>query len=795
MRLKFRPGQLAVALSLIMLVQCLSVPGIQAEGNAPATGETVGSWIIEAWDDLIYENGTLQMKHNITIEPLGKLTLRNYEIEVHGDLDGSIGIHVKEEAILILDNVTIHAAGKDQYYRFYVLGNAIIEHSDIRHIWGERAADGLDGGLFLVSDDSRINDTYIGEGLTHGLHIIAEGPKVENCTISNNGGVGIFLDYAGFNRTQYPFLYNNIVSNNNDTGLFILRSRVRMVGMRVESNKNSGMTMFGSAADIDDLVMRDNQMGVLTSEFEDEISVLVIDGGDISSNIDQGVVGIGGYLILSNLTVNDNGKDGVNVVHTMGSVENCVISGNGGVGINLNDSEITMKNLELRENYIGIYSLGALLSAPIGYSLLSNVTSRDNDLHGVFGNLTKLVINNSAFTGNGADGADLDDSDVEISNSTFSNNTYNGLDVVFCMLSISRSIMDGNGQYGLIWYDSAGETVFNRMHDNFLTGAYITQDPLIERLLFFAGNDIHNSGESGLVIEYSLDAKVVNNNISDNFLHGIEMKESNMIIANNTIARSGLSGMIFSDSIVYASNNTIINASTRSDNPFFNNGMTLLNSRGELVYNTILGGSNDGLFMTNSFLGISNNSISEVSWGIFSQGSVMGMWNNTYISVRDGRLYSTHRVSIQVYDPSGPYQNPARIVIYDMDGVDILNDDTNETGYVFTYLFDKAIEPDGTIVEQNEFRVVVSIGDRTNETWIIANRSHNLVIWIPPVAPTDNTFEILLLVASLGGVALVAVALLLFIRMKNNRDQDSKGSKKSSKKKVKDESRKKGKSK
>jgi hypothetical protein len=95
----------------ILFISLFNMPSLCAEQGAPISGHTVGDWVIEAGDDLLYEDETIVVNGDLIIEDGGILRLHNMRIEMRGrgDNEAAAILLVEEGGSFFATHSTITA--------------------------------------------------------------------------------------------------------------------------------------------------------------------------------------------------------------------------------------------------------------------------------------------------------------------------------------------------------------------------------------------------------------------------------------------------------------------------------------------------------------------------------------------------------------------------------------------------------------------------------------------------------------------------------------------------------------
>ena len=202
---------------------------------------------------------------------------------------------------------------------------------------------------------------------------------------------------------------------------------------------------------------------------------------------------------------------------------------------------------------------------------------------------------------------------IEIINCTFNNSIHNAI-----------YIKDGTGSFSII------NTTIANSGEN---GVYVNNNPHIN----ISNSKIIDSGSEGIFLLGKNDFQIINNIITGNY-DGIYARYSSKVnIINNTISNNSYRNIFFESVTTFnITNNTIENA----------RGMYLQgSSQGEILNNTIIGGSNAIELVGGSTLSITKNTLKNNNHAIFCSLSPQD------ISVKENKIIQPTQIGIYFGSP------------------------------------------------------------------------------------------------------------------------------------------------
>jgi len=145
-----------------------------------------------------WENQTIVLDGNLTINSTGRLTLYNVTLLINSTYDGQYKINVTEGGKLLVyysnisayDTTTIPPGiGEDPglRYNITVYGNMTIDSSNISYLWGHPTFGGFPGSIQIYSNDVRISNSEIFWGEMHGIYAdSASNLTIVNCNLTRH---------------------------------------------------------------------------------------------------------------------------------------------------------------------------------------------------------------------------------------------------------------------------------------------------------------------------------------------------------------------------------------------------------------------------------------------------------------------------------------------------------------------------------------------------------------------------------------------------------------------------------
>ncbi|MFA6049050.1 MAG: helicase HerA-like domain-containing protein [Candidatus Micrarchaeia archaeon] len=438
----------------------------------------------------------------------------------------------------------------------------------------------------------------VGGTATDGI-VVKDSSKNNTISFNNaslNFGSGIWLNNSASNNT----VSNNVARNNTQYGIFIGYSSVNTTVSNNTAYANAKNGIFVNMSNTNTLsnnnASKNGENGINASR----ANSTVFTGNTANSNAQTGIVTYYSYnTVFSNNTANSN---------------------------------IANSGIRLEE------------------SSNNTVTGNTASSNAVFEGFTIIRTNNTAVTNNTAIsnnegiGVWFSRNDT-VSNNTFYSNTanmgimvYNSSNNTFAGNNASRNV------HGIKAYTTSDNNAFvnNTANSNTLAGIY-----LLLAANSTVANNIANSNKFGFYVEGASNGTFQNNtansNTQDGFLFTASLRQN---VTNNTARSNSVNGMHVNSSSLPASNIT--------DNVIYSNaqyGIYIYNSNGH----TIAGNNATnhpkgfsgyaGIYASGNYMMITNNSVSNNSYGILNSGGSVTITNNN-ASQCDSGIATTSSASL-----------------------------------------------------------------------------------------------------------------------------------------------------
>ena len=176
-----RSYQLAtIFISVMLLLSAVPFTGLSEQNPPEDRGdgvlETPGDWIIEAADDVTYQDEEIIVNGNITVD--GILTLINCIVIMNSSYST---FNVLGELNIRDTNIS---ASEDLYYYFRIFGTLDLVNCHLTNMAGEKQLP-YEGGLQIHSDDISIDGGSITQSEFTGIYI-TKNIVLRNFSITNN---------------------------------------------------------------------------------------------------------------------------------------------------------------------------------------------------------------------------------------------------------------------------------------------------------------------------------------------------------------------------------------------------------------------------------------------------------------------------------------------------------------------------------------------------------------------------------------------------------------------------------
>ena len=460
---------------------------------------------------------------------IGNATIANTNISncSAGEYGGAISIYLNSSETVSITNTNIFKNTAPNYAAISVNSNTTIEL--------------IGCNIYENTNNASITSTSETDYLENAVVLLRYVEKIEDCyffdniAASSNSYCGsiVKIRYKGTN-------FNNVVITNN------IGNGVYFTDISLYSTDPSGKC---NSYFSDCNITNNTGSGIYYPYYEfdpPEYPIIrndiTIENSIISNNGGHGVFSIDGNIIVTNSNITDNGSDGVAAEDGDITITNSTISGNTGDGVYVVLGDATITNSEINSNMTGDGVAAYDGDITITYSTISNnsgnavraggsATIRDSEL---IGNTTSII------TG----------ADCTITNSIIRFHS-DGVSTTG-MLTIINSVITDNDTYGIKVKD--GGLAIN-MQYNSTTKKY---EAIENTHTIISGNGFYgaDSGEvyyGGVIYEcddVDCDFYIANADITNNTGYGIYAYNFNPItITNSTISGNTGDGVYSSDSV------------------------------------------------------------------------------------------------------------------------------------------------------------------------------------------------------------------------------------------------------
>lgn len=447
-------------------------------------------------------------------------------------------------------------------------------------------------GKMLTLKSSDRENTIIDGSNPQGLPAVTiKGGNVviDGFTIRNNGwGVDVF-------NSEMAVISNSIIENN------------KVVGVGCENS----------------IVELSNNIITKTAAFRGAFgrgvqliaSSIVLDGNQITGNVENGVMIFESQGSIINNTISDNGFRGVSVFDGSDiEIEGNTCSGNRETGVLVLDSLCSVSNNSLISNGFRGLDIENSINADVTANFIE-----DNTEIGFFISGSISIIKDNEINSNASNGMNVQDCpEIEINNNLFEDNLDSGILMIDSVASVSQNSIRNNLSRGVGIQDGSNLIISdnlvegNAKEDEFNSGIAIfgVNTALINKNVFtdnvvaltlqesslitVENNMINDNFERGIFVVSVDGLEIVGNEIEGTiFLNGsgdgVEIQESSVQIENNEINGNDLDGArVFSTSRVEFKDNSFAN---NGDNAVFCDASVLITGCCNLV-----SGNEDGGF-------------------------------------------------------------------------------------------------------------------------------------------------------------------------------------------------------
>ena len=688
---------LLMIISLFSMLVIMNVPVVKATNDPVDTGQGYwetpnDDWIIDQYDDDLWENKKIVVNGNLTIEEDGILTLSNVTLQMNATTgDAGDYIHVEPGGELnvingsIITTDPITPAQSPDPYEFRIDGTALINDSIVEKM------DDLTGesdGIQIYSSNVTITKSSIRLSDGNGLYIYNAQPTIKNTNISYNSHHGVYM-----NSTSNCIFENNNVSSNDYGGIYLYNSDYNIIAnSTVDANGGSNFPWGGSYLGYGIILKNSNYNDIVNSSVCNTVRAWIgwaviiklsshnsLKNNTINSNDDLGIMieDHSNNNLIENNSVNFNKKGGIKIRF---SSSNNIISNNNasssggpfGWGISVVQTNYnTIRNNIVSSNYrYGMYIAGA------SYILIKDNYCFNNGYHGIY------VTSNGSGTQN-----------VKIENNSIHSNGFNGIFL-------------------------------------FLYSAYTNCSKH-----FISNNTIYSNGNNGIYLSSSHNNTITTNNISTNTLYGICLSSSNdnKIGMNNISSNTdGINLTSSSDGNLITSNDLFYNTNygfyfgSSDDNSIIDNTLT------ENDYGASLDSSSDNnLLYHNNFKNDvynASDSGSNNQWDNGLEGNWWAGWaDNPDVTDSDGNGICEQSYSNNGVNDNKPlfYEDNDRVLVDDpwfwfiQSGINFADPGMTVYATSSTYLENVTINKTLTVIGEDRNSTIIDA--RGNESVVLVD--------------------------------------------------------------------------
>jgi uncharacterized repeat protein (TIGR01451 family) len=608
--------------------------------NAIATNTNRGIWLIDSANNLFLEN-------NISNNSKSGISITE-------------SAHSSKDNVIANNNITENDYGIESGLSGYLPHagtNFTIENNNVK---GNTNA----GILLYGITDSTISDNVVTNNKL-GIYIAASRSSIRNNTVSNNTENGIYLSSVWSSGYElygsHNTLFDNHAENNGKYGIFLTTSENTLsenaatfnkynFGVEWESGhglsnyvdssnsvdgkpvyywlsqnnkvvpKDAGCVIIVSSINItvEDVLLTRNHVGILMANTKNS----TIKNVTSTSNYDGIALSLSTYDNISGNAVKNNDRNGI-YLHSRSSNnvigENDVEGNSGGIFLSESHSNILSGNIVANNGY-GIRVYGSNNNF-LSDNIISESSGEGISIDGQANTLTGNLLNANRFC-------------LNVLGTTL-NNYMHSID--------TSNLINGNPVY--YWINERNKEVPSN-------AGYIA---LINSTRITVKNQVLANNGQGVLIAYTNDSRIVNNNIADNSM-GINLfrSQGNFVFGNN-ITRNEGRGV----SLDYSSRNNIIgNSITNNDYGVYfkqsasNNSLSENTIADNDYYGVYSYASDNNTIYHNNFI---HNYISQPQG---QAGAYVGrsIWDDGYPS--GGNYWSDYK---GVDTHSGPYQNETGI--------------------------------------------------------------------------------------------------------------------------------------
>lgn len=218
---------------LVMLAMTIPAGMVIPQTPLPASGD----WNIS--DVTSYNNTTLTVNGNITVESGGKLLLDNVTLTMNCARSGQYGIDVKDGGELQMMRCCVTSPAADIFYTFSISGRAALSHSAIQRVWNDTLV--AKGGIEIYNNNVTLNNCTITRCSRYGLYISNADPTVRDCILSQCI-IGIKVD-----SDSRPFINFNKI-NNCTAGIAVMKTSMPEISWNKLVDCDQGIEAFETSS-------------------------------------------------------------------------------------------------------------------------------------------------------------------------------------------------------------------------------------------------------------------------------------------------------------------------------------------------------------------------------------------------------------------------------------------------------------------------------------------------------------------------------------------------------------------
>jgi len=326
--------------------------------------------------------GVVQINGDILIK--GTLRLKDTMLIVNAREGHEHSLRIANGGGLIMENSTLAAPGAGIVFTDY--GKLTAEDSIIEQLWGDTQSSPNAGGVQIYSGDFSFLNSTVRLSMTRGVFIrdstALHSPAFINCTITDNGEVGLYLYNASLS------VENTVFERNGRGGIRVYRGSIEVENCTFGLSYERGSCSSGSCGP------PSPSYGIFLSEAEGENR---ISGGGFSE-VDYGISAeqlnsSGGQIEVRDVRMNGL-KMGMLFINSAGTLKDSEFNGTGIAVYSLKASPVITGN-SIRGSETGIYLKES------GGGVERNRIS-DSKREGIYLENTSTVVRDNIITGSGS---------------------------------------------------------------------------------------------------------------------------------------------------------------------------------------------------------------------------------------------------------------------------------------------------------------------------------------------------------------------------------------------------------